>query len=805
MMREMYGPSNKIWEQKYRFSGREGSGFLPDKTVEDTWARVASVLSNVDGHEHYDAFRSALDDFKFLPAGRIVAGAGTGRDVTMMNCFCQGTIPDSLDGIFSHLKEAALTMQQGGGIGYDFSTLRPKGAHVHGVDSDASGPLSFMDVWDSMCKTLVSAGERRGAMMAVMRCDHPDVFDFIKAKREPGRLTQFNLSVLVTDTFVDAVRQDKDWHLVFPAQGCGYKIYRTVRAHELWDEILRNTYAHAEPGVIFIDRINERNNLLYVETIYTTNPCSEQPLPPYGCCLLGSINLVKFARLPFKRDAYFDIASFGETVSTAVRMMDDVIDVTNYPLEQHHIEEMNKRRLGLGVTGLGDALTMLGMRYGSPEAIRWSNMVAAALENRAYRASIQLAEEKGPFPLFDHERYRPAWLDHGGSLDLLKKFGIRNSHLTSIAPTGTISFMADYVSGGIEPVFAHRVRRKVLEADGSRREEVVESYSLREYRKIFGEDPDLTRPEWATAQDLSVNDHLLTMAKWQEYVDSSISKTVNLPSSCTFDEFKAVYDKAYDLGCKSCATYRPSEVRGSVMEVDEGLEEVMLQLEVHNATTPVLRADPVERAILNSPPGCPDLDQGEPHPDDVAAYERSFEAYEQGFRDAVATELAPRPEVLRGTTYKVRWPINDHTFYITINDRDDGTPHEMFINSQDVQSYPWIVALTRMVTAVFRRGGDVSFVADELKKVFDPSGGVWVEGRYVPSLLASIGGVVERHLDERREASETEWEVGIVTTEVVASDVRTRWHGPSCPKCSHPLHMMEGCMNCDNCGYSKCG
>ncbi|MEL7088934.1 MAG: adenosylcobalamin-dependent ribonucleoside-diphosphate reductase, partial [Planctomycetota bacterium] len=422
-----------------------------------------------------------------LPAGRILAGAGTDRSVTLFNCFVMGTIPDSIEGIFQMLKEAALTMQQGGGIGYDFSTIRPKGAAVSGVAADASGPLSFMDVWDAMCRTIMSAGSRRGAMMATMRCDHPDIEAFIEAKSDPARLRMFNVSVLVTDPFMAAVKADGPWDLVFDG-----KTYRTVQARALWDKIMQATYDYAEPGVIFIDRINEMNNLNYAETIAATNPCGEQPLPPYGACLLGSINLARLVTRPFEEDAGIDEAELDELVATAVRMMDNVVDASRFPLPEQAAEAQAKRRIGLGVTGLADALLMVGERYGSEEAARLTDRWLRRIARAAYLASVDLAKEKGAFPLFDAEPYLQS-----GALsrmdddvkDAIRDHGIRNALLTSIAPTGTISLLAGNVSSGIEPVFAYAYTRKVLQPDGTRTEEEVVDYAVQMWRDKYGDAP----------------------------------------------------------------------------------------------------------------------------------------------------------------------------------------------------------------------------------------------------------------------------------------------------------------------------
>src|SRR6266480_3477397 len=402
--------SQQIWDMKYRLKGPANgpiAGEPIDKTIEDTWRRVATAAAGPEKDPQLwaDRFYAAMSDFRFLPAGRVIAGAGAGRQVTLFNCFVMGEIPDDMGGIFAHLREAALTMQQGGGIGYDFSTLRPKGTIVKGVGADASGPLSFMDVWDSMCRTIMSAGYRRGAMMATLRCDHPDIEDFIEAKKEAGRLRMFNLSVLVTDAFMKAVEDDAPWELAFEGA-----VWKVLPARELWDKIMRATYAYAEPGVIFVDRINRRNNLWYCEEINATNPCGEQPLPPYGACLLGSINLASLVENPFTppngaNGARLDLDRLRRLVPDCVRMMDNVIDISRFPLPQQQEEARQKRRIGLGVTGLADALMLCGLRYGSSAAVAATESWLGTIQREAYLASAALAAEKGAFPLFDRDRY----------------------------------------------------------------------------------------------------------------------------------------------------------------------------------------------------------------------------------------------------------------------------------------------------------------------------------------------------------------------------------------------------------------
>lgn len=745
--------SESIWDMKYRF--KDADGAPKDQTVEDSWRRVARALATVEETpaEWEEDFYNALKDFKYLPAGRILAGAGTERSVTLFNCFVMGTVPDDMGGIFDMLKEAALTMQQGGGIGYDFSTIRPKGAAVKGVAADASGPLSFMDVWDAMCRTIMSAGSRRGAMMATLRCDHPDVEDFITAKQDAARLRMFNLSVLITDPFMDAVKADEAWDLVFDG-----KVYRTVQARDLWNRIMKSTYDFAEPGVIFIDRINAANNLNYCETIAATNPCGEQPLPPYGACLLGSINLARLVDAPFEANAALDEAALTDLVRTAVRMMDNVVDASRFPLPEQKAEAQAKRRIGLGVTGLADALLMVGERYGSEDAARLTSRWLQHIAEAAYLASAELAKEKGPFPLFDKTAFLASETMQAMSEKVraaVAEHGIRNALLTSIAPTGTISLYAGNVSSGIEPVFAYSYTRKVLQKDGSRTEEEVVDYAVQLWRDKFGEKdlPD----HFVNAQTLSPLEHVRMQAAAQKWIDSSISKTINCPEDISFDAFKEVYMAAWDQGCKGCTTYRPNDVTGSVLSVSEGSEKT------------------------------PEADTG---------------------ADVVyISEPLDRPETLDGHTYKIKWPESEHAIYITINDLVVGEqrrPFEVFINSKNMEHYAWTVALTRMISAVFRRGGDVSFVVEELKAVFDPRGGAWIGGKYIPSILAAIGGVIEQHMVE----------TGFLAAEGMGlkSDPRAdivrigeKPKAPACPNCGQfSLRMVEGCMTCADCGHSKC-
>jgi len=1136
------GPlSQRIWDMKYRLRLSSGEA---EPSIEATWRRVARALAAAETQpERWEgSFYDALAGFRFIPAGRILAGAGTDRQVTLFNCFVMGTIPDDMGGIFAHLREAALTLQQGGGIGYDFSTLRPKGAPVRGVGADASGPVSFMEVWDAMCRTIMSAGSRRGAMMATLRADHPDIERFIDAKREAGRLTNFNLSVLVPDALMQAVEDDADWELQF-----GGKVFRRLPARALWERIMRATYETSEPGVIFIDRINAKNNLAYAEQIQATNPCvtadtwaltaqgprqvgeligcpatllhhgqltpsgpqgffrtgakpvyrlttrqghrlrltgdhrvqvqtratrnvietewrstvdlkpgdrlvlqdhrsapawpglgteaegyllglllgdgtlktdkavlsawpgemtadgsvarpgvlgvmaaaetaarslkhrsdftgwiavpgrgerrlalgavkalaklfgmapgvkrltpeierasaafyrgflrgffdsdgslqgttakgvslrlaqsdletlqavqrmllrlglvstlysnrrgphqsllpdgrgghrlymskpqhelvvsganlvrfrdligladgdkraaldraiaslkrspnkarffaevesvaadgvaevfdvqvpginafdanglvahncGEQPLPPYGACLLGSINLATLVQRPFTPEAALDEDALERLVAVAVRMLDNAISVSRFPLPAQEEEARAKRRIGLGITGLADALLMLGLRYGSEAAAAATRAWMRLLRDAAYRASAGLAAEKGAFPLFDPARYLAAEMPSQLPEDVredIRRYGIRNALTTSVAPTGTISLLADNVSSGLEPVFAFQYRRSVLEPDGTRRQEEVSDPAWRLWRETAG--PDAEPPaHFVTAETLTPDEHLAMQAAVQDFVDASVSKTVNLPASFSFADFKELYRKAFDLGLKGCTTYRPSALRGSVLATSEAAPR------------------PTPAAAPGGLPG------------DVIYMSQPLD----------------RPETLPGRTYKLKWPGSDHALYITLNDIEQPTadgglrrrPFEIFVNSKNMEHYAWTVALTRMISAVFRRGGDVAFVVEELKAVFDPRGGAWLEGRYVPSLLAAIGGVIEKHMVEIGFLAAPGGLNGAALARETAGQrqvVGLESPPAQCPKCGQAaLVHAEGCELCTNCGFSTC-
>ena len=537
-----YGPKLKISEEihatKYRSKG---------ETFKESMVRVADALK--DSEEHYTELKDILLNQRFLPAGRVQAAMGAPRVITAYNCFVSGTLPDSMDGIMERAKEAAETMRLGGGIGYDFSTLRPRGDHIRSLDSRSSGPISFMGIFDAICKTIASAGHRRGAQMGVLRVDHPDIEEFIKAKTNSTQLTQFNVSVGVTDKFMQAVKSDKMFDLVFEG-----RVYKTVRAKALWDEVLRATWDWAEPGILFIDRMNQKNNLWYAETIAASNPCGEQPLPPYGACLLGSFNLTKY--IYGAPDYQFAWEQFKADIAPVVRAMDNVVDRTFYPLPEQEAEAKSKRRMGIGLTGVANAGEALGHSYGSPLFLLWLEEVMTLLRDEAYDVSTSLAMEKGPFPLF----HSPDYLESGFAKGLpdavranIAKFGIRNSHLLSIAPTGTISLSADNVSSGIEPVFSHYYDRTIQTFNGPITER-VEDYGYR----VFG-------VKGKTANELSVFDHVKVLNLASKYVDSACSKTCNVGSEVTWDQFKEVYMMAYDGGSSGCTTFRVDGKRYGIL------------------------------------------------------------------------------------------------------------------------------------------------------------------------------------------------------------------------------------------------
>lgn len=578
--------SRHVWETRYRWAG--------ESDVTETWWRIARAVASVERDSQAawaTRFQDLLAGFRFIPAGRILAGAGTDRQVTLFNCFVMGVIDDTLEGIFDALKQGALTMQFGGGVGYDFSTLRPGGSLAHSSGCIASGPVSFMKIWDAMCATMLSTGARRGAMMATLRCDHPDIEAFVEAKREPGALRHFNLSVQITDEFMAAVQADRDWPLVFPSHGLRLGegatvrrqwtgqttpvdcvVLRTVPARRLWDLIVQAAYDTAEPGVLFVDRINSENNLYYREHLTTTNPCGEIPLPPYGACNLGSLNLPAFVLAPFEPGARIDYDSLQTYARHAVRFLDNVIDLSSFPLEQQARKARSARRVGLGLTGLGDALAMLGQRYDSWTARGLAEDVVRRICHAAYETSVDLAAERGSCDAFERDRYLqgpfirrlPAQLR-----DRIARYGIRNSHLLAIAPAGTISLLAGNVSSGVEPIFALEGSRRILGADGRYRQHQVVDYAWSLWRALR---PGAAPPDaLVTAQEIEAGAHLEMQASIQPLVDNAISKTINVPETMPIEEFRGIYERAYRKGLKGCTVFRPNALRGEVLTPSESL------------------------------------------------------------------------------------------------------------------------------------------------------------------------------------------------------------------------------------------
>ncbi|MDL5031551.1 adenosylcobalamin-dependent ribonucleoside-diphosphate reductase [Pelomonas sp. APW6] len=611
-----------------------------EQTLDELRARVARALAEAELPEaraHWEAKFLEAQRRGFVPAGRINSAAGTELSATLINCFVQpvgdsiALADDGVPGIYTALTEAAETMRRGGGVGYDFSRIRPKGAWVGSTQSSASGPVSYMRVFDRSCETVESAGARRGAQMGVLRCDHPDIEEFIHAK-DQGDLRNFNISIGVTDAFMEAVESDAEVELTHKAEpgkklkkagayqrGDGLWVYRRLRARELWDQVMRSTYDHAEPGVLFLDRINNDNNLYYCERIDATNPCAEQPLPPYGCCCLGSVNLTLFVQDAFGPGARFDEEGFAEVCRTATRMLDNVLDVTPWPLPAQAHEASNKRRVGLGFTGLGDTLVMLNLRYDTEAAREMARRISEVMRNAAYDASADLAVERGAFPLFNADLY----LSGGnfasrlpqGLKDKIRAQGLRNSHLLSIAPTGTISLaFADNASNGIEPAFSWSYTRKKRMPDGSFKEYAVEDHAWRLYRHLFGKDAPLS-DAFVTALELSASDHASMVAAVAPYVDTAISKTVNVPADYPYAEFQDLYTQAWKSGLKGLATYRPNSVLGSVLSVEPtATPEPLKPVSEEDGTNRRLRLERLPNAVLASLrwPSRPELPNGNP-------------------------------------------------------------------------------------------------------------------------------------------------------------------------------------------------
>lgn len=866
------------WSEKYRYRGE------PDWAA--TCARVIAALCRNEEAGFRETALQAMMAREILPAGRILAGAGTDKRVTLINCFVGPRVQDSMAtepglpgrGIMDSLSDSAYSLQMGGGIGTDFSTIRPRGALVKRTSSVSSGVLPFMDMWHYMSETIMSAGHRRGAMMATLRCDHPDVEEFIEAKHQPGRLTNFNVSVLVTDAFMRAVESDSHWHLVFdvpPAVDAspapiledrgkfehlgsstrGY-VYKTLRARDLWDKIVGSTYVHAEPGVIFIDRVNELNNLQYCEEIHASNPCGEQMLPANGCCNLGHTNLAVMVHRPFEPGAVFRFDKLQAAARIMVRLLDNVLDETRWPTPEQAEEARLKRRIGLGFTGLATALQQLGVPYGSDKAVEFTRCVARTQAISAYWASVELARERGPFPLYDREKFLAAPFVRKLPEDLrdaIAEHGIRNGVLLSIAPVGTNSLVAGNISSGIEAVFAHRLRRKVRSGSGQMEDEYsVYDYGYLKYCGHIGADPeshhespiDYYPPGFVTADQLTVEQHLQMTAAAQEWVDAAVSKTINCPTSMPFEAFKRVYTRAYELGLKGCTTYRadPRSARGAVLTTEPPAAPPAGEKGVIKETTlrvgAVSRTDRVEmrEEVIPSGEGSEEARSGEEAREGREAREEARGSEEEVARAASSLDKVPMQDVVEGRRYRIRWPTEDCAYYVIITDYVDRAgrrrPFELFISTKSERHSEWVRAFSLLVTAIFRREGDPTFVVDELRSVFSAAGGAWVrvpwasKPKLAPSLVAAVGLKIEEHMrwlgliapDEVLAPGHTDLMIAPEAIDAAlerAGGAEALSDGLMMPAtdlldvCVHcgarAVIYSEGCSTCHACGRSDCG
>ena len=800
-----------------------------ESSLEQLYGRVARALASVEKPE----LRAEWEQ-KFLTnlhagaigAGRIMSAAGTDIQATLINCFVQpvgdaiqGVDDEGYPGIYEALREAAETMRRGCGVGYDFSRIRPKGAFVKGTHSIASGPCSYMNVFDQSCSTVESAGSRRGAQMGVLRIDHPDVAEFITAKRTPGRWNNFNVSVGVSDAFMQAVAEGTDWELVHKAkpgqkvlEGGGYQradglwVYRKLPARELWDTIMQSTYDFAEPGILFLDQIGRDNNLNYCEKIEATNPCGEQPLPPYGCCDLGPIILTNFVRNPFGAggDAAFDFDAFEQVVATQVRALDNVLDVTFWPLEQQRNESAHKRRIGVGFTGLGNALTMLKLRYDREDGRAMATEIARRMRDAAYRASVELAKEKGAFPKFKADGYLAegtfaSRLPDDIQADI-RQHGIRNSHLLSIAPTGTVSLaFADNASNGIEPAFSWGYKRNKREADGSKSSYTVEDHAFRLYRSLVdstvsSDDTGKLPDYFVNALEMSAQDHVAMMEAVQPFVDTSISKTVNIPEDYPYDSFKDLYRQAWQAGLKGLATYRPNSILGAVLETTPAKkDEPAAPASNAPAPAPAVPYDPMRSVIEKRPAG------GLPSVTEKIEYWTS----EGQQRLYLIVSFLPVPAADgKGTVERAI------EFFMPVG--------------QSGESQQWITATMRMLSLA-ARGGFLDRALSDMQKVTWDRGPVRLgtyekaDGTHVPrwhdSEVAAIGYAVENLIANRQKAAQASLfdadELPAVEPQVApAAMVPTSvMAGKKCPECgAHAMIRKDGCDYCTQCGFvGSCG
>jgi ribonucleoside-diphosphate reductase alpha chain len=740
------------------FLQKYAKGSEPD--VLEVQKRVARALSvnETDPAKHEEHFLWALRH-GFIPGGRVNSAAGLEINATLINCFVQ-PVGDSWTetvggkvGIGIAQIQAGETMRRGGGVGYDFSSLRPNGARVKGTRSRASGPLSFMDIFDAMCKTVESAGARRGAQMGVLRCDHPDIEAFIRAKKVPGVLTNFNVSIAVTDAFMHAVQNGGSFELVHKAEPAddlkkagayqrrdGLWVYRTINASELWDEIIRTTYDYAEPGVIFIDQVNRENNLRYVEKIEACNPCGEQFLPDYGCCCLGSVNITRMVRNAFTPQAFFDEEEFSKVVRVAVRMLDNVLDVTVWPLPEQDAESKRKRRIGLGLTGLGNALTMLGLRYDSAEGRAMAGRITEVLRNESYLTSVDLAKERGAFPLFDADEYLQSGFAQrlpSPIREAIRRHGLRNSHLLSIAPTGTISLtFGNNCSGGVEPSFSFQFLRKRRMPDGSIREDVVKDYAYLLYEHQFGETRvDALPSAFVSAQQISVMDHVYMTAEVAKYIDSAISKTVNVPEDYPFTDFQTVYMEAWKLGLKGITTYRPSPVRGAVLSTIPDKKPQDAEADPKRNPESLDTSDPDRRIVLTDVPTPP----------------------------MASLRWPSRPSLRQGNpawTYMIDHPNGAH-FALFVGHVENGKAHPFEIWVNGAEQPRGLGALAKLLSKDMRADDRawLKMKLDSLAKAVDDTAftmdAPWAENVRFPSLVSAVAQLVRYRCEQLDAFSQT--------------------------------------------------
>ena len=794
-----------------------------EQSIDAVYQRVAKGLASVEKLEdraHFEQVFLANMHAGAIGAGRIMSAAGTEIQSTLINCFVQpvgdciqGVDEDGFPGIYEALKQAAETMRRGGGVGYDFSHVRPRGARVKGTASLASGPCSYINVFDQSCSTVESAGARRGAQMGVLRIDHPDVMEFITAKRTPGRWNNFNVSVGVSDEFMNAVQNDLSWQLIHKARpgellmGQGLKqrldgqwVYAEILAREIWQTVMQSAYDFAEPGILFLDQINRDNNLAYCETLEATNPCGEQPLPPYGCCDLGPVILPKFVQHPFGLDGTapaFDFEAFVQAVFTQVRVLDNVLDLTHWPLPEQAMEAEAKRRIGVGFTGLGDALVMLNLPYNSEAGRLFAADIARVMRDTAYAASIELARERGSFLLLNVDAYLggtgfasrlPDEIREG-----IARHGLRNSHLLSIAPTGTVSLaFADNASNGIEPAFSWNYTRKKREIDGSTREYMVQDHAWRVYRELGGDINQLP-PAFVTALEMSAQDHIAMMAAVQPFVDTAISKTVNVPADCPFEEFAHLYMQAWTANLKGLATYRPNAILGSVLQVTPSAAEAQTTQGAY--TDASSEVDPL-RCVVDR----------RPHGELPAVAEKINYWTQDGLKTLyLIISFLPVAGVVKGQAVQVERAIE---FFMPVG--------------QNGESQQWITSSMRLLSLA-ARGGFLARALHDMRKVAWDRGPVRLgtmrkdSGVEVPmwhdSEVAAVAYAIEQIVERRNSSCVPNLSnvagASHVTKEALQQHgiLQNVMAGKKCPECgAHALIKKDGCEYCTSCGHlGTCG